>query len=322
MTIYDIFTSPFIQLFILGLIAGLFKSDLELPEAFTKAISLYLMLAIGLKGGVVISESTVGAFYLIKIIIIGLITGFVLPFIGYSLLRYFNKLSILNSANIAAHYGSISAVTFSYAMSFLDNNNIKYSAFMIVLMAAMESPGIIAGLILASKSKVINNKKRLFSVDFLREVLFNSSIVLLLGGMIIGHFSPPKQIAIIKPYLIDPFYGILCLFLLDLGLLVAKYAHSLKEVRFKTFLFGVYMPLISFVIALIISKLVNFNVGNSLLFAVLCSSASYIAVPAAMKIAMPKANHSLSITLSLCITFTFNILVGVPFYFWVISKIF
>ncbi|MEQ9116373.1 MAG: sodium-dependent bicarbonate transport family permease [Rickettsiales bacterium] len=324
MTPLDILTSPFIQLFILGLVAGLFKSDLELPEAFTKAISLYLMLSIGLKAGVVLSGSETSGLLFAKIALIGSITGFLIPFLGYFILHRINKIDILNSSNIAAHYGSISAVTFSYALSFLDTNFIAYSAFMVALMAIMESPGIIAGLILANKSKRLTdqNKTRLFSLSFIREVLFNSSVVLLLGGILIGYTSPASQIKIIKPYLIDPFYGILCLFLLDMGLLVAKYSHSFAQVKRRVFLFGIYMPLLCFAISLVIGKLVNFSKGDALLFSILCASSSYIAVPAAMKVALPNANHSLSITLSLAVTFTFNILIGVPLYYWIISLIF
>lgn len=324
MTPLDILTSPFIQLFILGLIAGLFKSDLELPEDFTKAISLYLMLAIGLKAGTVIHSSDVNGLFLSKVIMVGVFTGFTIPFIGYYILHRLNKIDILNSSNIAAHYGSISVVTFSYALSFLETNAITYSAFMIALMAIMESPGIIAGLILANRSRRLSNKSKnqSFSFDFMREVLFNSSVVLLVGGMIIGYFSPEQQIKIIKPYLIDPFYGILCLFLLDMGLLVAKYSHSLSHVKRRVFLFGIYMPIICFALSLLVGKLVGLSKGDALLFSALCASSSYIAVPAAMKIALPNANHSLSITLSLAVTFTFNIIFGIPLYYWIIGLIF
>ncbi len=317
MTAFEIFTSPFIQLFILGLVAGIFKSDLNIPEDFTKAITLYLMLAIGLKGGVTLANNEVQPIFLIKIATTGVLVGFLLPFLGYIFLKKFTSLDQINSANIASHYGSISAVTFSYTLSFLDRAHIPYSAYMITLMALMESPGIIAGLMLARK----NSKKSIFSKCLLSEVLLNSSIVLLLGGMIIGYTSPQNQILLIKPYLIDPFYGILCLFMLEMGLLVAKHSHSLKKISPKVFAFGIYMPIISAMIGILLSAILGFQVGNALLFSTLCAGASYIAVPATMKHALPKANHSLSITLSLCITFTFNIILGVPLYYYIIQFI-
>jgi hypothetical protein len=312
----QIITSPFIQLFILGLLAGFFKSDLELPKAFVKALSIYLMLAIGLKGGLAIGSTTAPISEISTVLLSGVFLAVTIPMIAYFLLRKTTNLSRLDAAAICAHYGSVSAVTFSYGLTFLKNNDIPYEGYVLTLMAIMEFPAILMGLIFAKRSVRLNNatKEKLFSTKVLKEVFLNGSIVLLIGGLLVGMTANDKAMENVKPYLIDPFYGILCLFLLELGLVAAKEMQNNKNFPLKLALFGVYMPLISASIALGISWIFNFELGTAILLSILSASASYIAVPAAMRIALPEANAGYYITLALCITFPFNLILGIPIY--------
>jgi len=178
----------YIQLFILGLLAGFFKSDLELPAAFTKTLAIYLMLAIGLKGGIELESSSTPFSEIVEVLIVGVILSFIIPFIAYFLLRKMSKLDRLNAAAICAHYGSVSAVTFSFAMGYLNSVSIVFAGYLVTLMALMESPAILSGMFLAKRSKRITNdkKEKLLSPKLMREVFFNGSIVLLIGGLIIG----------------------------------------------------------------------------------------------------------------------------------------
>ncbi len=314
--IIQILTSPYIQLFILGLLAGFFKSDLELPAAFTKTLAIYLMLAIGLKGGMELHSTKAPFSEVFLVLMAGIVLGFLIPFIAYCLLRKMSGIDRLNAAAVAAHYGSVSAVTFSFAMGYLTNNGIFFAGYLVTLLAVMESPAILTGLYLAKRSKRIdsNKKEKLLSSKLLREVFLNGSIVLLIGGLVIGMTMNVEGKETIKPYLIDPFYGILCLFLLELGLVASKEIKNVTNFSFMTILFGILMPLIGAALGLATSILLQFDVGTATLLSVLCASASYIAVPAAMKLALPEANPAYYITLSLCITFPFNLILGVPLY--------
>ncbi|MDX1949927.1 MAG: sodium-dependent bicarbonate transport family permease [Rickettsiales bacterium] len=315
-TFLNIITSPFIQLFILGMLAGFFKSDLEIPEAFTKALSIYLMLAIGLKGGLEINNSKTPFEDIITIIIVGVFLSFCLPFLAYFFLRKTTNLSRLDASAVSAHYGSISMVTFSFGMSYLKSKGIHFDGYVLSLAALMESPAIVSALILAKRSQRLagDKKERLLSSKVLKEVFLNGSILLLVGGIIIGITANQNGINVVKPYLVDPFYGILCLFLLELGLVSSKQLKNISSFKPSLVLFGIYMPIISAIISLFLSDLFNFDFGNAILLSILCASASYIAVPAALKIALPEANPAYYITLSLCITFPFNLTFGVPFY--------
>ena len=315
-TLIFVFTSPYIQLFILGLLAGYFKSDLELPQAFTKALSIYLMLAIGMKGGVEIANSTVPFTEIILVLGFAFLLSLLIPFLSFFFLRKTTELSRLDSAAIAAHYGSVSAVTFSFGMAVLNDKGIPFEGYVVTVLAIMEFPAILSGLLLAKKSERLakDSKQKMLSSKILREVFLNGSIVLLIGGMIVGMTANEVAMAKVKPYLIDPFFGVLCLFLLELGLVCAKQVREAKGFSFKLFAFGIYMPIIASTITMFFCVLLGFDLGVSILLVTLAASASYIAVPAAMKIALPDANPAYYITLSLCITFPFNLLIGIPVY--------
>jgi hypothetical protein len=322
-TLHDIVTSPFIQFFLLAILAGLAKSDLNIPDQVTKALSMYLMLAIGLKGGLAISNSPVPISEIALVLLAGVFLSFLIPFLGYSLIRLTTNLSRLDSAAIAAHYGSVSVVTFSYAVAYLHGKGYSHAGYVVTLMAFMEAPAIITGLLLAKGSQRLKPgaKRRLLSPEVLRDVAFNSSVVLLLGGLMIGITAEKQAMEGLQPYLIKPFYAVLCIFLIDLGLITARQFKNLKIFPLPLILYCLYMPLTSMVIGIGMAALLGLQVPEMMLFATLCASASYIAVPAAMRIALPEANPALYVTCSLAITFPFNLIVGIPLYFQVANWI-
>lgn len=315
-TAIQILTSPFIQLFILGLLAGFFKSDLELPEALTKTLSIYLMLAIGMKGGIEIAHTEAPISEIFTLLLTAIALSFFTPYLCFYFLRKTTDVSRLDAAAISAHYGSVSAVTFSFALAYLKDKGIAVEGYAVTLLAVMEFPAILGGLMLAKKSVRLPNEKKtkLLSKKILQEVFLNGSVFLLLGGMVIGATANEPALAKVKPYLIDPFNGILCLFLLELGLLASKEAKKVKNFSWKLAAFGVYMPIILGLITYPIALIFGFTPGDTIILAILGASASYIAVPAAMKIALPEANPAYYITLSLCITFPLTMIVYIPMF--------
>jgi hypothetical protein len=314
-------TSPAILFFILGCIAGFVKSDLEVPKSISSYLSIYLMMAIGFKGGVALSETQDINSTVILTFVAGVVTGFVQPVIGFILLRLTTKLDNITAAAVAAHYGSISMVTFVTAASFLDSSGISYAGYMVAVLALMEAPAILTGLFLAKKrSKKEHIKEHTNSKELTREILTNGAILLLTGAFIVGLISGSSGMEKMHGFLVLPFQGILALFLLDMGLLVSKRAHDLKEFTLSLFAFGIYMPLIGAAVGFGISALLGLSEGTALLFIVLVASASYIAVPAAMRLALPEAKASIYLPLSLAITFPFNIIIGIPLYAWLVNN--
>ncbi len=312
----QILTSPFIQLFILGLLAGFFKSDLELPEALTKSLSIYLMLAIGMKGGIEIAHTQAAYSEIALLLATAIALSFLTPYLCYWILRKTTEITRLDAAAISAHYGSVSAVTFSFALTYLRDRGVHVEGYAVTLLAVMEFPAILGGLMLAQRSVRLPHEKKtkLLSKKVLQEVFLNGSVFLLLGGMIIGATANPEGMAKVKPYLIDPFNGILCLFLLELGLLAAKEVKKVNNFSWKLAAFGVYMPIVLGLITFPIAMILGFTPGDTIILAILGASASYIAVPAAMKIALPEANPAYYITLSLCITFPLTMIVYIPMF--------
>lgn len=313
-------TSPAILFFILGCIAGFVKSDLEVPKSISSYLSIYLMMAIGFKGGVALSETQNINSTVILTFFAGVITGFIQPVIGFIFLRLTTKLDNITAAATAAHYGSISMVTFVTAASFLDSSGISYAGYMVAVLALMEAPAILTGLFLAKKrSKQEHIKEHTNSSELTREILTNGAILLLTGAFIVGLISGTSGMEKMHGFLVLPFQGILALFLLDMGLLVSKRAHELKEFTLSLFAFGIYMPLIGATLGFGISALLGLSEGTALLFIVLVASASYIAVPAAMRLALPEAKASIYLPLSLAVTFPFNIIIGIPLYAWLVN---
>lgn len=324
-TLLQIFLSPYIQFFVLAVLAGLFRSDLEIPDQVTRAMSMYLMIAIGMKGGLAIRGSDIEITEVAGVLISGVLVGFLMPFIGFWLLRKTTALSRIDAAAIAAHYGSISVVTFSFAVNYLDSNGYVYAGYIVTLMALMEAPAIFSGLILARQSQRLdpNEKNKLSSPGLIREALLNGSIVLLLGSMLIGVIANETMLNQITPYMLKPFYAVLCVFLLELGLVTARQLPNVGKFPLGLICFGLYMPLMGASIGIGVGLLFDLAIAETVLVATLCASASYIAVPAAMKVALPQANPALYVTSSLAITFPFNLIIGVPLYYaaskWVLG---
>jgi hypothetical protein len=314
------FLSPAILFFILGIIAGVIKSDLEIPESISRYLSLYLMMAIGFKGGVAIANTPDINGEVLAAIGAGVAFGFVQPFLGYALLRWTTKLDSPTAAAVAAHYGSISMVTFATAAAFLKVNEIAYAGYIVAILALMEAPAIISALFIAHRAAPSTIHEQETKKLFNREIFTNGSILLLFGAFIIGCLTGQSGMDKMEGFLVTPFQGILALFLLDMGLLVARQMTNLRAFTLPLVLFGIYMPLIGAAVGLAISSLLGMDVGTGMLFMVLCASASYIAVPAAMRLALPEAKASIYLPLSLAITFPFNVMIGIPLYYSLAQK--
>lgn len=306
--------SPPIMFFILGVTAGWFKSDLQIPNSISRYLSIYLMMAVGFKGGVAIANTAEFTPQVIATICAGLAMGFLQPFLGYVLLRATTKLDNPTAAAVAAHYGSISLVTFATATALLKANDVAYAGYIVAILALMEAPAIFSGLFIAHKTAPQTRGHAAEERKLVGELFTNGAILLLFGSFIAGWVTGQPGLDKLEGFLVTPFQGILSLFLLDMGLLVAKNLHEMKGFTWPLGLFGIYMPLIGAAIGLILSKIIGLDIGTGTLFIVLCASASYIAVPAAMRLALPEAKAAIYVPMSLAITFPFNVLLGIPLY--------
>mgnify|MGYP001815209611 FL=1 len=302
--------SPIILSFVLGVVAALARSDLTIPEAVAKGMSIYLLFAIGFKGGAGVAAHGVDG-TLIATIIAGLVLSFSLPFIAFYLLRVLTPLDVVERAAVAAHYGSISIVTFVAATSVLQGRGLDPEGYMVAVAAIMEAPAILSALWLVSRSSTKAN----VDAGLYREILFNGSIVLLVGSFLIGVITGEEGLAKISSFIVAPFQGVLCLFLLDMGLVAGRgLRDSRSDLGAGAVVFGIVMPLIGASIGLIAALIVGLSAGGAALLMTLAASASYIAVPAAMRVALPEARPSIYLTLSLGITFPFNLTIGIPVY--------
>jgi hypothetical protein len=311
----DNLTNPALLFFFLGLIAVNLKSDLKIPENSSKFISLYLLLAIGFKGGQELAHSIITS-EIIWSLLFGVLLAFIVPVYCYYILRI--KLSVENSGAIAAAYGSVSAVTFVTTISFLEISQISFGGHMVAVMALMEVPSIIVGvLLIALYNKEKENKMTFKSI--VHHSLTNGSVVLILGSLVVGYLTNDAQAAGIKPFTTDLFKGFLAIFLLDMGITSGGKLKALIQKGWFTLFFAIVIPILNGVSVALISGFFMEDVGNRLLMAILAASASYIAVPAAMKLAAPKANPGLYIPMALAITFPFNITIGMPLYLYIIG---
>jgi hypothetical protein len=303
--------SPIVLSFVLGFGAATARSDLSFPEAIAKGLSLYLLFSIGFKGGAGVAAH--GAdLRLAAALVTGALLSLALPFLAFVLLRSFVGVAAIDAAAIAGHYGSISIVTFLAASSLLVERGIPSEGYMVAVAAAMESPAILSALWLAAKWA---GKGERDGRNMLREVLVNGSVVLLVGSFVIGWITGKDGLTQIESFIVTPFKGVLCLFLLDMGLVAGRGLLSSRGVlTARLVAFGVIMPLLGSACGLAAGTALALSTGGVVLLAVLCASASYIAVPAAMRVALPQANPALSLTLSLAVTFPFNLIVGVPLY--------
>jgi len=302
--------SPMILCFVLGLLAALARSDLSVPEAAAKALSIYLLFAIGFKGGAAVGDHGIG-FSLVSALAAGVLLSVALPFVAFGLLRVLTQFSVADAAAVAAHYGSISIVTFVTATSVLEGRGISSEGYMVAVAAAMEAPAIISALWIVAK---VGEGADVDS-DLWREILLNGSIVLLVGSFVIGLLTGAEGLARIESFIVSPFQGVLCLFLLDMGLVAGRGLRTSGRVLGAgAILFGVLMPLIGAALGLLMGAGLGLSAGGLALLMTLAASASYIAVPAAMRVALPEANPSIYLTLSLGVTFPFNLTVGIPLY--------
>ncbi|MBL7911399.1 MAG: sodium-dependent bicarbonate transport family permease [Bacteroidia bacterium] len=308
-------TNPAFLFFILGIIAVKLKSDLEIPPNSSKFISLYLLFSIGFKGGQELSHETFTK-EIAWSMFFGIGLSLLIPVYTFFILK--KKLNIYDAGAIAAAYGSVSAVTFVTAVSYLDIQKLELHGHMVAIMALMESPAIIAGLILMS----IFNKEDAHKVKPLSVVkhsLTNGSVLLILGSLAIGLLANAKQAEGIKPFTNDIFKGFLAIFLLDMGIISGRKLNSFTNNGLFPLLFAIIIPLINGCVVAYLSSYVTHDIANRFIFAVLAASASYIAVPAAMKIAVPKANPGLFLPMALAITFPLNITIGMPIYLSIVN---
>lgn len=303
---------PTILFFVLGLVAAAVRSDLSIPEGAAKFMSLYLLLAIGFKGGHSLAQHGLRGDLLLAIGA-GLMLSFLIPFLAFALLRVMTRLDPMNAAAVAGHYGSISIVTFVAAVSLLDMSGVAFDGYMVAVAASMEVPAILSALWIAHRF----SRGQTTSGVPARELFANGSVVLLAGAFLIGAVTKDKGMEMIAPFVVTPFTGILCLFLLDMGLTAGrsllKNRHMLNP---GLFAFGLLMPVLGASLGWVIGLVIGLQTGSLFLLMVLSASASYIAVPAAMRIALPKAESGIYLTLSLGVTFPFNITLGLPFYLW------
>lgn len=307
--------SPMVLFFALGLLAGWVKSDLAIPEAIAKALSIYLMMSIGMKGGIALAEHGVDRDFIL-LCLAGIALSFLLPFLAYLLFRRLGGIEPLSAAAIAAHYGSISIVTYVAATAYLRDLGLPFSDQMVAIAALMETPAIMAGLLLANRfaAPATTGSGTPPLGRMAHEVFLNGSVTLLIGAFIIGWLTGGKGGESVAAFMFDPFKGVLCLFLLDMGLLAARRLSQSGLPRLGTFIAGILTPLCGAAVALLIAFALGIPAGNGMLFVVLGASASYIAVPAALRLALPRADGGLAITLSLAVTFPFNIVLGLPLY--------
>ena len=310
----DNLTNPALLFFLLGVIATRLKSDLEIPNNTSKFISLYLLFSIGFKGGQELAHSHF-TIDILWAVIFGMSIAVAIPLYCFFILK--RKFSIENAGAIAAAYGSVSAVTFVTAVAFLEIQKQTFSGHMVAVMALMEAPAIVVGVILMRMyNKEKTNTTRLSSV--IKHSLTNGSVLLILGSLVIGFLASEQQAMGIKPFTTDIFKGFLAIFLLDMGIVSGKKLDDFFKSGWFATAFAIIVPLVNGCVVAYLSQIVTDDIGNRFIFSVLAASASYIAVPAAMKIVAPKANPGLFLPMALAVTFPFNITLGFPIYLAII----
>lgn len=312
----DNLTNPALLFFLLGIIAVRLKSDLEIPPNSSKFIALYLLFSIGFKGGQELAHSHF-TLEIIWSIVFGIFIAIAIPFYSYFILR--RKFNSYDSGAIAAAYGSVSAVTFVTAASFLEIQNQEFSGHMVAVMALMEAPAIVIGVILIRLFKKSQEPKTPIK-SLIMHSFTNGSVLLILGSLVIGFLASEEQALGIKPFTTDMFKGFLAIFLLDMGIVSGRKLQDFIKSGWFAVFFAIAIPLINGCIVAASSQFITDSIGNRFIFAILAASASYIAVPAALKIAVPKANPGLYLPMALAITFPFNITLGMPIYYSIILE--
>ncbi|TEX50502.1 MAG: sodium-dependent bicarbonate transport family permease [Actinomycetales bacterium mxb001] len=299
-------TSPPVLAFVLGLVAVAVKTDLRLPDAVYQATSIYLLLAIGIKGGVALRESS--ASDVAWPILAAIVLGIAIPVAAFFLLRVMTPLGRIDRGALAAHYGSTSLVTFTAALVFLQASLISYEGYVVTLLTILEIPGIIVGLLLAQGVRGDR-----FG-ETLREVVLGRSVLLLVGGLVIGFLTGPVGYARVEPFFGGLFIGVLTLFLLELGMLTGRQLSAVRQAGPGLIAFAILFPLLAGTAGVVGGTLAGMSIGGAMVLGVLCASASYIAAPAAVRLALPEAKPSITLVSSLGITFPFNLVIGIPVY--------
>ena len=313
--------NPPVLFFFLGMLAVFFKSELSIPQPLPKLFSLYLLIAIGLHGGYELSKSGLDL-YIFEALMIAVVMSMLVPIYSFFILR--TKIDVYNAIAIAATYGSISAVTFITGITYLQTIGIEYGGFMVASMALMESPAIVIGLVFAAmfvKSDDAEEDEKTDWKEILREAFLNPSVFLLVGALIIGIATGEKGWHSMEPLFGTLFKGFLAFFLLDMGLVAARKIHELKKVGFFLIAFALIMPMVNALVATGLAYAFEIEKGDAFLLALLSASASYIAVPAAMRLSVPQANPGIYLPLSLAVTFPFNISLGIPLYYFIINSL-
>lgn len=311
----DNLTNPALLFFFFGILAVQLKSDLQIPPSSSKFISLYLLFSIGFKGGLELSHSNLDLEILWSLLF-GVLLAVIVPIYSFVLLR--KKFGVANAGAIAAAYGSVSAVTFVTAVSFLEIEQIPFGGHMVAVMALMEAPSIIVGVLLMSLFRE-QKEQKVSLKGILHHSLTNGSVLLILGSLLIGFLANDHQAEGITPFTTDIFKGFLAVFLLDMGITSGKKLSTFLQNGWSALIFAIVVPIFNGVTVAFLSKFITDSTGNQFLFAILAASASYIAVPAAMRLAAPKANPSLYVPMALAITFPFNITIGMPIYLYIIQ---
>jgi len=308
-------SDPIIMFFLLGIVAGVLRSELRLPPAIYDFVSILLLLAIGLKGGVELAKQPFDDLMPQMTAVVAM--GFMLPLIAFPALHYLARFKRPDAASIAAHYGSVSVGTYAVAVAYLASRQIAFEEYMPLFVVLLEVPAILVGVVLAKGVRSETQWGRLA-----HEIFLGKSIVLLVGGLLIGWAAGPDGIESIKPLFFDLFKGVLALFLLEMGLIAAGQVSSLRHHGISLVLFGVIFPLFSALLGAALAWMIGLSVGGAILLSTLAASASYIAVPAAMRMTVPEANPTLSLAASLGVTFPFNIIIGIPLYHGFVERLY
>ena len=309
--------NPPILFFFLGMLAVFLKSDLTIPQPLPKFFSLFLLIAIGLHGGYELSKSGLDL-YILNALSLAIFMAILVPIYSFFILRV--KLDTYNSVALAATYGSISAVTFITGITYLQTIGVEYGGFMVAAMTLMESPAIVIGLVFAVLfTKKDNNSSKTNWGEIFKEAFLNPSVFLLMGALIIGVLTGEKGWTSVEPLFGALFKGILAFFLLDMGIVAAKRIYELKKLGFFLIAFAIFMPIFNAIVGMSLGYYFEISKGDAFLLALLSGSASYIAVPAAMRLSVPEANPGIYLPLSLAITFPFNISIGIPLYYYLIN---
>lgn len=311
--------SPVILFFALGAAAAFARSDLSIPEAIAKGLALYLMAAIGLKGGVQVSDAGFST-EMLAAAAAGLVLSILIPLPVFFMLRRVGKLDAVNAAAVAAHYGSVSVVTFVTGVEVLTTSGLPPAGYLVAVLAIMETPAIIVGLLLARGGMNTDGHGR---GELFRETLLNGSVVLLLGSFVIGLVAGSEGFQPIAPVFETAFRGVLCLFLLDMGLVAARRLMESRSLTFRLGVLGIVFALVNGTVGVLVAAAIGLDAGTAAGFGILAASASYIAVPAAMRMALPQADAGVYLSMSLGVTFPFNIVAGIPLYTllaqWIVS---